>query len=574
MHAAKDRVMHIFLRFGRLAAVAVFTFLSGCATNANFASSASIAKPNPALGAFLAAHYAESIGDSASAARFYVQALKGDPQNQELLEDGFLSGLLAGSPAAAQLASRLPNDALATLLLANKAAMNGYYNGAARLFESLPDDELTILMRPLLLAWTEFGQGHAQEALKGLKSAFNSGSFGQVYQLNAALIADAAGDKKQAAQFYATIQNMPPNLRMTQILASWYARSGDIVRANALLSALVMVHPDLTVALPQLRAQMYQPVVSTPQQGLAEAYLTMAASLSQPQALFLRTVLLRFALTLRPDLSSARLILANTILSNVASNGQPGRIQIENALAILAAVPPQDPLYVPVMLQEASLNAMIGKPDAALALLTPQIAKNPDNVGLLVAAGDIRRHANQCDLALPYYQKAISLAGSPPPVQAWSLYFDRGLCEDAQGNWAAAEPDIKQALGLAPTQPYVLNYLAYRWAQQGKNLQQARQMLLQALAFDPNDGALLDSLGFIELKLGNTKQALTLLIEAVQLLPGNAEVNAHLGDAFHQAGQNLQAIYQWDRALTMNPDAALEATIKGQIQQTIEAMTP
>lgn len=564
--------MHISLPFGRIAALIVFTLLSGCTTDADFVSSPLIAKPNPALGTFLAAHYAESVGDSSSAAKFYVQALEADPQNQELLKDGFLSSLLAGSPFVAHLAARMPDDPLATMVLANKATMNGHYGTAAKLFQSLPDDELTALIQPLLLAWAEFGQGREQDALNRLQNADSSGSFGSVYQLNEALIADAAGDKKQAAQLYATIQNTPPNLRTTQILASWYARNGDVVRANALLSMLVLAHPDLAIALPQLRAQMFQPVVATPQQGMAEAYLTVAASLSQPQAAFLQRVLLRFALTLRPDLSPARLILANTTLSIVGSSGQPSQVQVENALTILALVPAQDPLYVPAVVQEASLNAMIGKPDAAVALLTNLIAIHPDHPSLLVAAGDIRRNANQCDLAIPYYQKAISLVGSPPPPQAWSLYFDRGLCEDAQGNWAVAEPDIEQALALAPTQPYVLNYLAYRWAQQGKNLAQAQQMLLQALAFDPNDGALLDSLGYIELKLGNTQQALALLIEAVQLVPGNAEVNAHLGDAFYQAGQTVQAIYQWDRALTMSPDPSLKAAIKAQIKKAVGAL--
>ncbi len=60
---------------------------------------------------------------------------------------------------------------------------------------------------------------------------------------------------------------------------------------------------------------------------------------------------------------------------------------------------------------------------------------------------------------------------------------------------------------------------------------------------------MLDSLGFIELRQGNTKGALALLTQAVQLSPDDAEVNGHLGDAFWQAGQKLQAAYQWDRAL-------------------------
>lgn len=566
--------MHIPPPFGRIAAAAVCILLSACATGAHFGADAAITKPNPALGAFLSARYAESVGDSANAAQFYTVALKSDPQNPVLLQDSFLAGLLAGSPVALQLAPRLPGDALAALQLGNHEAAMGNYDSAMAYFKTLPDDQLTTLIQPLLLAWAQFGEGHEQAALASLRPSFNNGPFGAVYMLNAALIADAAGDTKQAAQFYNVVGMQPTTLRAAQILASWYARQGDEAHANAILMALVAAHPDLGTALPQLRAQMHQPVVATPTQGLAEAYLTMAASLSETRTAFLRTVLLRFALELRPDLASARLILANSVLGAGTPDDKPNRARIETALSLLTPIQSNDPLYGTSVVQEASLEALLGQPEAAIALLNPLIASHPNNPGLLAGAGDILRLANQCALALPYYQKAIALVGAPPPPSAWSLFFDRGICEDAQGNWSLAAPDIQEALKLAPDQPYVLNYLAYRWAQQGENLKQAQAMLLRAASFDQNDGAVLDSLGFVELKLGNTQQALALLIDAVQLAPTNAEVNAHLGDAFSQAGLTLQAIYQWNRALTMGPDDALKATLTRQIEQSIQALRP
>ncbi len=164
--------------------------------------------------------------------------------------------------------------------------------------------------------------------------------------------------------------------------------------------------------------------------------------------------------------------------------------------------------------------------------------------------------------------------GNPPPAAAWTLFFDRGICEDQTGNWAAAEPDIEQALKLSPNQPYVLNYLGYSWALRDEKLDEAKAMLTRAAALDPNDGAVLDSLGFIELKRGNTKGALELLIQAVELSPNDAEVNGHLGDAFWQAGQALQAGYQWDRALDLNPDAKLQSELEAKINEHFGPRTP
>ncbi|MBU6426475.1 MAG: tetratricopeptide repeat protein, partial [Rhodospirillales bacterium] len=228
----------------------------------------------------------------------------------------------------------------------------------------------------------------------------------------------------------------------------------------------------------------------------------------------------------------------------------------------------------PAALQQAALLASLGKADQAVALVDQMIASQPNDAGLLAAAGDIRRNAGQCAQALPYYQKAIVLSGNPPPPNAWTLFFDRGICEDQMGNWSAAEPDIEQALKLSPDQPYVLNYLGFSWAQRDEHLDEAKAMLTKAAGLDPNDGAVQDSLGYIELKRGNTKRALALLIQAVELIPDDAEVNAHLGDAFWQAGQPLQAAYQWDRALNLNPDPALKAELEAKINQHFAAQTP
>ncbi len=556
------------------AALAACIMLSACSVKPGNFDPPPLTTPRPAasnmaFGAFLAARYADSANDTASAAQFYATALKADPANQQLAADGFLAGVLSGSPEAAQLAPRLPKNALALLLRGNQAAMNGDNAAAAQLFKALPHDQLTAMIEPLLLAWTQLGQGDEQAALNTLAPAFTDDSFGAVYVLNAALIAAAAGDIKIAAQLYGVVSEDSPNLRLAQILASWDARQGQKDRAQAVLTSLVTAHPDLAIALPQLEKQMRAPVISTPVQGMAEAYLTLAASLTGPQAAFLRTVFLRFALQMRPDLSAARLLLANTQVNGGEPGYTPTKVQMQNAINTLAPIPPSDPLYGPAALQEAKLLAGLDKTGQAMALVDGLIAEHPGNTALLAAGGDILRNAGHCSQAEPYYQKALAVVGDPPPASAWPLFFDRGICEDQLGNWAEAEPNIKQALKLSPDQPYVLNYLGYSWALRDKHLDQAKAMLTKAARLDPNDGAVLDSLGYVELKRGNTKSALALLIKAVELSPDDAEVNAHLGDAFWQADEPLQAGYQWNRALNLNPGPKLQAALEAKINHHI-----
>ncbi|MGH7159563.1 MAG: tetratricopeptide repeat protein, partial [Acetobacteraceae bacterium] len=141
-----------------------------------------------------------------------------------------------------------------------------------------------------------------------------------------------------------------------------------------------------------------------------------------------------------------------------------------------------------------------------------------------------------------------------------------------------AEDDFREALRRQPNQPYVLNYLGYSWAVQGHHLAEARQMVAKAAELRPNDGAILDSLGYVMLRQGDVPGALRWLLRAVTLEPDDATINGHLGDAYWAAGEKLQAWYQWQHALTMHPSAAeaarLEAKLKGEFSQAKDSVAP
>ncbi len=559
--------MKLIPPFGRRGVLAVCILLSACA-----ATGVGAPAPNPAYGSFLAARYADGIDDAAAASVFYSKALQAEPDNQTLAGDGFMAAVLAGNASALDLAPTLKANPLAAMALGNQAALAGHFDQANQFYQSLPQDDLTGLIKPMLLAWSVFGQGNEQAALNLLGPLFNNPGFGPVYLLNAALIADAAGDRADAAQLYAAVNDPAPNLREAQILASWAARQGQTGAAEAELDAMAANYPDLAIALPGLRLQLSQPVVGTPAYGLAEAYLTLAGALTQPPARFLRIAFLRFALSLRPDLVPARLLLAQTQIATPSATAQPTDVQVQNALASLAPVSKTAALYAPVAVMQANLLASVNRFEDAAGILRGLLVTIPDDPGLLGNLADILREGNDCPAAISYYTQAIAAIGQHPGPDIWSLYFDRGICADQDGRWDEAEPDMLSALRLSPDQPYVLNYLAYSWALHGQKLAQAKAMLTRAVGLDPDDGAVIDSLAFVDLKLGETATALALEIKAVELNADDAEENAHLGDAFWQAGRPLQADYQWQRALALHPDAAMAAQLRAKIAQHFGAV--
>src|SRR5690606_38973714 len=149
------------------------------------------------------------------------------------------------------------------------------------------------------------------------------------------------------------------------------------------------------------------------------------------------------------------------------------------------------------------------------------------------------------------YSKAIELVGGDSPAD-WRFYYVRGIAYERAKQWPEAEADFQRALELNPDQPAVLNYLGYSWIDQDMHLEQALEMIEKAVEAQPQDGYIVDSLGWAFYKLGRIDEAVATLERAVLLRPNDAEINDHLGDAYWQAGRKLEARFQWNVAASMD----------------------
>jgi len=107
----------------------------------------------------------------------------------------------------------------------------------------------------------------------------------------------------------------------------------------------------------------------------------------------------------------------------------------------------------------------------------------------------------------------------------------------------------------------VLNYLGYAMVDRGENLPEALSFIKHAVELKPNDGFIVDSLGWAYYREGDVADAQKALEHAVELKPGDAAINDHLGDAYWQGGRADDAKLQWRRALSLNPDPDLAKAI-------------
>jgi tetratricopeptide (TPR) repeat protein len=540
------------------------SLLSACAaadpSAGKAASRAGPSAPSGVFGEFLTGRFAVSQDDPQSAADEFLRALAARPDDVDLLQQAFIACLIAGRPEAIQLAHRLPNSQAAQLLLGDADVHAGRWQAAQQKFSALPPQGLTQLLQPLLIAWAQQGAGHTDAALATLRPLLDGQRFRGVYALHSALIADQAGRTADAARLYqiARSEFAGVNLRLGQILASWDMRHGHPADAQRTLAAMVDNAPEMAIALPGLIASGMTPAVPRPADGIAESYLALAAALRQQDAGDFAMMLLRLAIDLRPDFTAARLLAADILSSQDHS---------ENALQMLAAVGNDDPLLAAVRLERADLAAQLGHNDEAMRELQRIEHDYPDSPVPAMREGDLLRGQQRFADAIAAYDRAIGRIRRPQETD-WLAFYDRGICYERARQWNKAEADFRHALALAPDEPFVLNYLGYSWADMGEHLTEARAMIDKAVQRRPNDGAIVDSLGWVMLRQGEVADAVTTLERAVEMEPEDASINGHLGDAYWAAGRKLEAAYQWRRALTFNPEPDDVAKLEAKLQNT------
>ena len=131
--------------------------------------------------------------------------------------------------------------------------------------------------------------------------------------------------------------------------------------------------------------------------------------------------------------------------------------------------------------------------------------------------------------------------------------FVLGMFFERHGRLDEAMIQMEKVLALSPNDPLALNYIGYSWADRGLNLPQALEYIQKAVAQRPDDGFILDSLGWVFFRRGELQQAVEALEKAIVLEPLDPTIHEHLGDvylAFHKPQMALET-YQKSLALSV-----------------------
>lgn len=96
-------------------------------------------------------------------------------------------------------------------------------------------------------------------------------------------------------------------------------------------------------------------------------------------------------------------------------------------------------------------------------------------------------------------------------------------------------------------------------------------MIERAVEQRPNDGYIVDSLGWARYRLGEYALAVKYLERAVELQPGDPTINEHLGDAYWKVGRRIEARYQWSHAMALEPEPRREEILRIKLDLDLEA---
>ena len=199
-----------------------------------------------------------------------------------------------------------------------------------------------------------------------------------------------------------------------------------------------------------------------------------------------------------------------------------------------------------------------GDTDGALRDLSELKRINPvfaENDQIAYQEAWIYYHAHRYDEAIPLFEKLIAKAGNSSVAK--QARFSLSNIYVLQGDYRKGEQILEEVYKQDPDDPSVNNDLGYLYADQGKNLEQAESMIKKAIAKEPDNGAYLDSMGWVLFKLGKVQEAIPYLEKAVQKSTGGGDETLydHLGDAYDKAQQPAKALEAWKTALKHAKDA-------------------
>jgi tetratricopeptide (TPR) repeat protein len=329
---------------------------------------------------------------------------------------------------------------------------------------------------------------------------------------------EARGDLDQAIHWYETLLELEPNNHpLREKLISLYYRTDRIDQAVKEAE----------------KSPSVGPAGQNARKRLAILYL-MQGELERAESLFVEY--------LKEDPGDAESYFHLGKIALSQQNLEKAKVEFQTAVSLEDTVPDgwMNLAYV-YLLQDSTQQA--------IQTYEEGIEKSYGKAELLFRLGSLYAEQRQYDTALAVLRNASDRSPHDP-----NILFALGSAYEQSGDFDRAVATFERLLRIDPENASALNYLGYMLADKGIRLDESLGMIRKALEQEPDNGAYLDSYGWVLYRLGRLEEAEAQLKSAVEKMSPDPIVHEHLGDVYRAMGDSAKARQEWQEALKLDPD--------------------
>jgi len=517
----------------------------------------------PKVGDYLIAQISSQANDYNAANKYYLNLLKKDKKNTDLYLKIIKNNLLNGKIEDAnkyyikleKIGCNNTNIECINFLQSIGPLINGIVylknnrgNKALKSFSKISNTKENELYAGLLKAWSLANFYTYKQSIEALDS-IKSENYSNEIIMHKALIYDLVNEVELADIFYEQALNKNQeislinyylnflhrnnkNKKKEEFLQKLYADSSYqiSINNNILLDARLIENQVNGVGLVLYEASQYL--------GFEDIDLSLS--------------ILNIANYSYPNLHEVDFLSANLLHSLEL---------FDEAMLSYKTIPNNHYLSSLAVIQLANLLSLNNQKDVAIKTLLDYL-ETKTSFKVKMTLGDHYRYQSDWVKAQAIYSQIIENEKYALDPNMWNTFYRRGIAYERNKQMDLAEKDFVEALKLNNNQPDVLNYLGYSWIDSDKNMLKAKNMIELALEQKPDDAYFIDSLAWYYFKVSDFDQANSLLNYASQLAPSDPVINEHYGDTLWKIGKYIEARYQWNRALDLEPGIELTNKIK------------
>jgi tetratricopeptide (TPR) repeat protein len=432
------------------------------------------------------------------------------------------------------------------LLLVADALKRGKHAEAVRFLSGDSGGADLSFWSPLVQAWDAAERRDSASAIAYLAAVPRSSALAPFIDEESALILLKLGRTADAEPYArrAIGRAGPREYRLRLALAQGFYAAGDRERALAMLDG---VPGDTTTVQQALQSGGLKTLaIDSAAQAFSDQLVALALEMQRsdrPPADPLNIVqIARYA---APDSSAAAILLGNLLANDD---------RLADALAAYRSVAERDPLKSEATDSEVRALTDAKRFEEALAVANRAAAAPGAKSDDFARLGDALSSMKRYNEAAAAYEKAVAFAPKEDKARIWPLLLLQASALESADRWPEAKATLGAAIGMAPNEPLILNFLGYAKLEHGEDVKAAEALIRRASELAPNDPSITDSLGWALYKLGKVDEAIVMLQKAAVGDPAQAEIQEHLGDALYASGRRFEARFAWSAALATADD--------------------